>query len=158
MEYISDLLMKSMTVSMTRSRETMADLDSKNKEKASDADGLYRQLLEAQSELKKKDAILDQTEKEFNRVKDAEEEYRDQIDLLQNELSELRRQKGSKGGTGVDAETQTEGLQESKSESSAVVMVSDESASDQSEIVRDSVAMTGEYQSNSLSNNLSLSK
>ena len=41
-EYINDLMMKSMTVSMTRSRETMADLSSLNKEKSSDADGLYK--------------------------------------------------------------------------------------------------------------------
>ena len=90
-DYVSSLLMQSMSISMTRSREALADLSKSNKTRSQDADGLYMQLLEAQTLLKQKDAILDKTEQEFNRIKDTEEDYRDKIDLLQNELSDLRK-------------------------------------------------------------------
>lgn len=51
---------------------------------------MYIQLLEAQSEVKKKDMIIDQTETEFTQLREAQEAYRDQIDFLQNELDELK--------------------------------------------------------------------
>ena len=60
------------------------------KDRTNDADGLYIKFLEAQQEVKEKDKILEKVEVEYNQMRDAQEAYRDQIDLLQNEIDDLK--------------------------------------------------------------------
>ena len=60
------------------------------KDRTNDADGLYIKYLEAQQELKEKDKILEKVEIEYNQMRDAQEAYRDQIDLLQNEIDDMK--------------------------------------------------------------------
>lgn len=60
------------------------------KDRTNDADGLYIKFLEAQQEVKEKDKILEKVEVEYNQMRDAQEAYRDQIDLLQNEIDDMK--------------------------------------------------------------------
>ena len=48
-----------------------------SKESVESADGLYIKLVETQQELKQKNEVLDELEKEFNRMQENEEAYRD---------------------------------------------------------------------------------
>lgn len=48
-----------------------------SKDKAIDAENLYQKLRAMEDECKKKDRIIDETEIEFNQMRDAQEAYRD---------------------------------------------------------------------------------
>ena len=54
------------------------------------ADDLYLQLLEVRAQMQTKDELMEKFEIEYNQMKDNQESYRDQIDMLNNEIEDLK--------------------------------------------------------------------
>ena len=70
-----------------RDRELLESAKNTDEKKADD---LYLQLLEVRAQMQTKDELMEKFEIEYNQMKDNQESYRDQIDMLNNEIEDLK--------------------------------------------------------------------
>ena len=71
-------------------KQTAESQQLRQKENTSYADEFYGKFLQAQVDIEKKDRLLEQSEQEYNKVRDAQEAYRDQIDQLEDQIDQLK--------------------------------------------------------------------